>query len=168
MIDYPPILVEKIFPDAKLPERAHPTDSGLDVFVYQIEKRFFENFVDDQIEPLETPVSTTVIRHQERLLVNTGIKVTVGFGYEIQVRPRSGLALKFGLTVLNTPGTIDESYRGMVGIILVNLSGIDQIIKKGDKIAQLVVCPVCLSEVKLVEKLPDTKRGENGFGSTGV
>ncbi|MBN2101150.1 dUTP diphosphatase [Candidatus Dojkabacteria bacterium] len=103
----------------------------------------------------------------DRVLISTGVKATVAPGYEIQVRPRSGLALKQGLSVLNTPGTVDEQYRGIVGVILVNLSGTQQIISKGDKVAQLVVCKVVLSDVELIDSLEDTQRGSGGFGSTG-
>jgi len=157
----PKLFVEKVFKDAKLPERAYPTDSGLDIFIHNFEKIFESDsgFIDGTILRLNP---------NGRALINTGIKVTVGPGYEIQVRPRSGLALKKGLTVLNTPGTIDEQYRGFIGVILINLSKETQIIEIGEKIAQLVVNRVILSEVELVDKLPDTQRGSGGFGSTGV
>jgi dUTP pyrophosphatase len=88
--------------------------------------------------------------------------------YEAQVRPRSGLALKKGVTVLNTPGTIDSGYRGEVGVILINLGEEDFEIKKGDKIAQIVIAPVTVAEIVETDVIDDTDRGEGGFGSTGV
>jgi dUTP pyrophosphatase len=107
------------------------------------------------------------IRPGMRHLVMTGIKVAIPIGFEIQVRPRSGLALKTGITVANSPGTIDSDYRGEVGIILVNHSADEINFSKGDKIAQLVVCPVYQAELIRVEELPETERAEGGFGSTG-
>jgi dUTP pyrophosphatase len=101
-----------------------------------------------------------------RVLINTGLSVTVGPGYEIQVRPRSGNALNKGLIVVNSPGTIDESYRGMLGVIVANIGQEAQEIKVGDKIAQLVVSQVCLLSIKEVNTLDNTERGNNGFGST--
>ncbi len=100
--------------------------------------------------------------------VSTGIAVEIPAGYEGQVRPRSGLALKSGVTVLNAPGTIDADYRGEVKVILVNLSDKDFEVKKGDRIAQLVIAPVVKADVKEVDALSETKRGQGGFGSTGV
>lgn len=103
----------------------------------------------------------------ERALIASGLKIEIPTGYEGQVRPRSGLALKRGLTVLNAPGTIDADYRGDVGVILVNLSGQEQVIEPGERIAQLVFAPVTRAEWELVDELGDTRRGEGGFGSTG-
>ncbi|CAL4865820.1 Deoxyuridine 5'-triphosphate nucleotidohydrolase [Asticcacaulis sp. MM231] len=102
-----------------------------------------------------------------RALVPTGLKMSVPQGYEVQVRPRSGLALKFGITCLNSPGTIDSDYRGEVGVILVNLSTEDFVIRRGDRIAQMIVA----QHARIVWETPDaletTARGEGGFGSTG-
>ena len=103
----------------------------------------------------------------ERALIASGLKIEIPTGYEGQVRSRSGLALKRGLTVLNAPGTIDADYRGDVGVILVNLSGQEQVIEPGERIAQLVFAPVTRAEWELVDELGDTRRGERGFGSTG-
>lgn len=100
--------------------------------------------------------------------VNTGIKVAVPEGYEIQIRPRSGLALKQCITVVNTPGTIDADYRGPVGVILINHGTTSFLIKKGERIAQMVLCPVAKMNLVEVEELDNTARGEGGFGSTGV
>lgn len=104
----------------------------------------------------------------ERALVKTGIFLEIPVGYEAQVRPRSGLALKNGVTVLNSPGTIDADYRGEVGVILINLSNENFLIHNGERIAQLVFAKVEQAQWKEVEILSDTARGEGGFGSTGV
>ncbi len=101
-------------------------------------------------------------------LVPTGLYVAVPEGYEIQVRPRSGLALKHGLTVVNAPGTIDADYRGEVGVIAGNVGREALVITRGMRIAQLVVAPVERAEVRLVEELPESGRGEGGFGSSGT
>ena len=103
----------------------------------------------------------------ERALIPTGLKLEIPSGFEGQVRPRSGLALKRGLTVLNAPGTVDADYRGDVGVILVNLSGEAQTIEPGERVAQLVFAPVTRGEWDPVDDLSDTQRGEGGFGSTG-
>lgn len=104
----------------------------------------------------------------ERTLVQTGIFLEIPVGYEAQVRPRSGLALKKGVTVLNTPGTIDADYRGEVGVILVNISNQPFVINDGERIAQLVFAKVEQAEFFEVEELSSTERGVGGFGSTGV
>ena len=102
-----------------------------------------------------------------RALVPTGLFLQIPPGYEAQVRPRSGLALKRGLTILNAPGTIDADYRGEVGVILVNLSAAEQIIAPGDRVAQLLFAPVTRGELIEVAALEETARGGGGFGSTG-
>ena len=103
----------------------------------------------------------------ERKIVGTGLKIALPEGYEAQVRPRSGLAAKHGITVLNAPGTIDADYRGEIGVILVNLSHEPFTIQPGERIAQLVVAQYSQVEWSLVESLDSTQRGEGGFGSTG-
>ena len=103
----------------------------------------------------------------ERVLVPTGLRLQIPPGYEGQVRPRSGLAMKRGLTVLNAPGTIDADYRGEVGVLLVNLSAEPQRIEPGERIAQLVVAPVTRVRWEEVEELDESERGRGGFGSTG-
>jgi len=108
------------------------------------------------------------IKKGERTLVPCGIKVSLPFGYEAQVRPRSGLALKHGVTVLNSPGTIDADYRGEVGVILINHGSEDFVINRGDRIAQMVIAKVEMMEPVEVDELPETERGNGGFGSTGV
>lgn len=100
-------------------------------------------------------------------LIPTGIKVAIPLGFEGQVRPRSGLALKHGITILNAPGTIDSDYRGEVKVILVNLGREPFVVRRGDRIAQLVVLPVAKAKVEVVKEVSPTERGEGGFGSTG-
>lgn len=106
----------------------------------------------------------------ERALVSTGLHINVPARHEVQVRPKSGLAIKKGLTVLNTPGTVDEGYTGEIKVILINLSQETQVIEFGDKIAQAVICPVVQGRdviLKRVKEVKDKDRGDNGFGSTG-
>jgi dUTP diphosphatase len=102
-----------------------------------------------------------------RALIPTGFALEIPVGYEAQVRPRSGLAIKHGVTLLNTPGTIDADYRGELMVILVNHGSEPFLIRRGDRIAQLVIAPVAQVDVVAVEALADTKRGQGGFGSTG-
>jgi len=107
------------------------------------------------------------LKPMARILVPTGLKMSVPLGYEVQVRPRSGLALKFGITCLNTPGTIDSDYRGEVGVILINLGSEDFVIRRGDRIAQMIVAQHARIVWEMPEALEATTRGEGGFGSTG-
>ena len=143
MID---LKVKRINKEAKLPEYAHAGDAGLDLF---------------SIEDL-------VINPGEVALVHTGIKIELPEGTEAQVRPRSGLALKNSITVLNTPGTVDEGYRGEIGVILINHGKTPFKVEKHMKIAQMVIKPVIRVNVLETEELSDTSRAEGGFGSTGV
>lgn len=108
-----------------------------------------------------------VLNPLERVLVPTGLKIEIPVGYEVQVRPRSGLALKHGITLVNSPGTIDSDYRGELKMILINLSNEKFTILPNERIAQLVLQKVCQMEFEEVEKLSDTKRADGGFGSTG-
>lgn len=108
-----------------------------------------------------------IIKGGEYALVSTGLSFSFDEKYEIQVRPRSGLALKHGVSILNTPGTIDSDYRGEVKVILINHSTKDFTINIGDRIAQGVLCPIEKAQIKEVLTLDDTERGANGFGSTG-
>ena len=130
---------------AKLPKVASPGDAGLDLFS-----------IDD-----------TIIKPGEIVLIHTGLNIELPHGTEAQIRPRSGLALKHGITVLNTPGTIDEGYRGEIGVILINHGQEDFRVKVHTKIAQMVVKPTYEVEFKEVEVLESSDRGENGFGSSG-
>lgn len=130
-----------------LPSMATPGSSGVD---------------------LKAAVSTEkVIEPGETLLVPTGLRVCIPPGYEWQVRPRSGNALKHGITVLNTPGTIDSDYRGEVKIILANLGTEPFTVRRGDRVAQAVLAPVVRPRFSVVEELPRTRRGEGGFGHSG-
>lgn len=114
---------------------------------------------------LDEPV---VLKPMERALIKTGLFLEIPAGYECQVRPRSGLALKKGITVLNAPGTIDADYRGEVGVILINLSGESFTIENGERIAQLVFARFEQADFEVVDELTETDRGAGGFGSTGV
>lgn len=109
-----------------------------------------------------------VLKPLGRVLVKTGLFLELPQGFECQVRPRSGLALKKGITVLNSPGTIDADYRGEVGVILINLSNEDFTIEDGERVAQLVFAKHKQAKFKVVESLSETERGAGGFGSTGV
>ncbi|WP_291910873.1 dUTP diphosphatase [Chitinophaga sp. CB10] len=113
---------------------------------------------------LEAPLT---LQPLERALVPTGLFMELPTGYEAQIRPRSGLAIKQGLTLLNTPGTIDADYRGEIKIILINLSNEPQVVQPGDRIAQMVIAPFVQATIQPVEILSTTERGEGGFGHTG-
>ena len=114
---------------------------------------------------LEEPVT---LHPLERRLIPTGLHIALPEGYEAQVRPRSGLALKHGITVLNTPGTIDADYRGEVGVVLINLSQQDFVVNDGERIAQMVIARHEQGELVVVEELDETERGVGGYGHTGV
>jgi len=114
---------------------------------------------------LDAPIT---LHPMERRLIPTGLHIALPEGYEAQVRPRSGLALKHGLTVLNTPGTIDADYRGEIGVVLVNLSQEDFVINDGERIAQMVIARYEQGDLVVVEELDQTERGEGGYGHTGV
>jgi dUTP pyrophosphatase len=111
---------------------------------------------------------TETLKPGARVLIPTGLIMAIPDGLEVQIRPRSGLALKHGITLLNTPGTIDSDYRGPVGVIMVNLGDKPFEITHGMRIAQMVIAPVIQAQFTLVEQLDDTARGAGGFGSTGV
>ncbi len=114
----------------------------------------------------DRPTGVTLAPWQ-RALVPTGLRVEIPAGYEAQIRPRSGLATRFGITLPNTPGTIDSDYRGPLGVALINLSADPYTIRHGDRIAQMVVAPVVQAVFEVVDRLGDTERGAGGFGSTG-
>ena len=118
----------------------------------------------DLMAAVDTPVT---LEPMERKIIHTGLKIALPEGYEAQIRPRSGLAAKYGITVLNSHGTIDADYRGEIGVILVNLSNTSFTIQPGDRIAQLVVAKFEQIDWLPMNELSDTKRGEGGFGSTG-
>lgn len=114
---------------------------------------------------LETPVTLAPL---QRALIPTGLRIQLPHGYECQVRPRSGLALKKGISIVNTPGTVDADYRGEIGVILINLSDTPFTVNDGDRIAQLVIGPYTRVEWEPVSELDETKRGDGGFGHTGI
>jgi len=175
-IKRPNLLIEKRYEDSVVPTRATPLSSGFDVSVYKIVKVFTHKYVTEDEESYtsvevaqDVNLDSYVMQPGDRILVDTGNNGTVGEGYEIQVRPRSGLALKQGISVENSPGTIDADYRGMIGVILINDSLVERKVSKGDRIAQIVVQRVEMLDIEVVDKLPDnTIRGEGGFGHTGV
>jgi len=109
----------------------------------------------------------TIVERNEIILIPTGIYIALPYGFEAQVRPRSGLALKHGITIVNSPGTIDSDYRGEIGIILCNQGKDKFVVDRGMRIAQLVVQPVTHAELEEVEELEETHRGDGGFGHTG-
>jgi len=173
-ITVPALRVEKLYPNSVLPYKPKTnTDSGFDVVAHNVKKiygHFSSNgeiiYDDEKLKLKFVEDGVFELQQGERALIGTGLKMTVGPGYEIQVRPRSGLALKQGLTVINTPGTIDEAFRDEVGIIVLNTSRQVQRITLGDPIAQIVPAKVELLEI-VEEKLDDnTERGLDGFGST--
>ncbi|GHS99392.1 deoxyuridine 5'-triphosphate nucleotidohydrolase [Synergistales bacterium] len=112
-------------------------------------------------------VEDCLLQKGERALIHTGVRVALPVGYEAQVRPRSGLALKHGIILPNSPGTIDADYRGEIGVILMNLGDEPYEVKCGDRIAQMVVAPVCQVKFEEADELDETARGEGGFGSSG-
>ena len=136
---------KRIHPDAVLPSYAHPGDAGMDV---------------RSVEDLVIPAGG-------RVLVHTGLVAVIPDGYELQVRSRSGLALKSGVAVLNSPGTVDAGYRGEIGVILANFGDGEFAVKKGDRVAQLVAAPVTVAEIFETDSVDATDRGAGGFGSTG-
>lgn len=172
------LLIERVdrFEKIKIPERATSGSSGYDLYANDIKRLYSHAGGNGERKLSGDELSKRIsgselsLSYLERALIGTGIKATVGPGYEIQIRPRSGTALKQGLTVINTPGTIDEDYRDEIGIIVVNLSRATQIIRRGDRIAQMVICPIITPEIEIMEKLPDPKESKRagGFGSTGV
>lgn len=140
------LAIRRIDPAAQLPTYAHPGDAGMDV----------------------RSIETVTLRPGDRALVRTGLVFQLPPDAEAQVRPRSGLALKHGVTVLNAPGTIDAGYRGEVGVLLVNLGAEPFTVEKGMKVAQVVVASVARAEIVEVAETDVTERGADGFGSTGV
>jgi dUTP pyrophosphatase len=140
------VKVVKLCDEVKDLRFAHEGDSGIDLYS-------MESF---ELKPLE------------RKIVGTGIRIAIEKGFEAQVRPKSGLALNHGITLLNSPGTIDSSYRGEIKVIVINLSNKPVVIEKGQKIAQLVFSKIVIPEIEYVKELDKTSRNENGFGSTGL
>jgi len=168
-----PVKIELIHPDVIIPSYKHAGDSGMDVRAFFSDEWLSNQFPDTKGEKNRS----TIIHPGQRQIIPTGIKVAIPVGYEIQVRPRSGLAIKEGLTVLNTPGTIDAGYRGEIGVILVNTNdysnaspeGDSVTVSHGDRIAQLVLQKVPNLKWEFVDSVEnDSTRAEGGFGSTGT
>ena len=141
------LLIKKLQKNIILPEYKTKGSSGMDLMA-NVEQ-------------------TVKILPGEKKIISTGIMVAIPEQYELQIRPRSGLAAKNGISVLNTPGTIDSDYRGEIKVILINLGKDIFEIKKNDRIAQMIICPIIKAELEEVESLPKTVRGKGGFGSTG-
>ena len=142
------IQIKRLSNSVSIPKYETPGSSGMDIAAH----------IENNIK----------IHPGEKALISTGFSLSIPIGYEVQIRPRSGLAAKKNITVLNTPGTIDADYRGEIKVILINLGKEQFIIENGDRIAQMVVCPVVQANLKEVKELSDTKRGLGGFGSTGT
>jgi len=141
------ILVRKLDPSVKLPEYKTDGASGMDLVAF-----------------IKEPVC---VKPKQSCLISTGLSVAFSNNYEIQIRPRSGLAAKNNISVLNTPGTIDSDYRGEIKVIIFNHGGTDFIINNGDRIAQMILSPVAKIQFEETSDLPQTVRGKGGFGSTG-
>ena len=142
------IQIKKLSNEVLTPKYETPGSSGMDIAAY----------IDKDI----------IIKSGDKALVPTGFSLSIPQGYEIQIRPRSGLAVKKGITVLNTPGTIDSDYRGEIKIILINLGKDEFTVKNSERIAQMVVCPIQQVIIEEVNELSETNRGIGGFGSTGT
>ena len=142
------IQIKKLSTSVSIPKYETPGSSGMDISAH------IENDI--------------IIYPGEKALVSTGFSLSIPIGYEVQIRPRSGLAAKKNITILNTPGTIDADYRGEIKVILINLGKKKFIVENGDRIAQMVVCPVVQADLDEVKELSDTERGSGGFGSTGT
>ena len=142
------ILIKRLSKEVSLPKYETSGSSGMDLAAY----------IDSNIN-LESGKS---------VIIPTGLSVAIPKGFEIQIRPRSGLAAKEKISVLNTPGTIDADYRGEIKVILINLNNKNFVIEKGLRIAQMVVCPIIQAELEEVDELNNTVRGKDGFGSTGT
>jgi dUTP pyrophosphatase len=120
------------------------------------------------VDLLAAVIDFVILKPRERKIIPTGLAIALPVGFEAQIRPRSGLAIKNGITVLNSPGTIDADYRGEIGVILINLSNINFTIERGMRIAQMIISPVISINWEEMDILPKTSRGASGFGSTGT
>lgn len=140
------VKVKRLSPDARMPKLEHEGDAGFDLY----------------------SIEDAVLKPMQRKLIGTGISIALEKGYEAQVRPKSGLAIEHGITMLNTPGTIDAGYRGEIKAIVINLGEKEYKIEKGKKIAQVVFAKVESPELIEVQELDSTSRGRGGFGSTGL
>ncbi len=141
------VLIKKLFPEVQLPSYKTSGASGMDLMAF-----------------IKTSVT---VRPKTSLLIPTGLSIAFSEDYEVQIRPRSGLAAKSNISVLNTPGTIDSDYRGEIKVIIYNHGNENFLINNGDRIAQMILTPVVKMELEEISDLPKTIRGEGGFGSTG-
>ncbi len=141
------VLIKKLFPEVKLPSYKTSGASGMDLMAFI--------------------KSTIIIKPKSSCLIPTGLSLAFSENYEVQIRPRSGLAAKNNISVLNTPGTIDSDYRGEIKVIIYNHGNKDFVINNNDRIAQMILTPVIKMELQEIDELPETIRGEGGFGSTG-
>lgn len=172
-----PIPIKLLHPDAQIPKYQSTGASGMDLHCVHPVSAWGNVYAPDLSEP-ETlvpfwrmtacveQITKIVLSPGDRVLFSTGISLSIPPGYEGQIRPRSGWALKDGITVLNSPGTIDSDYKGEIKVILINLGHESVEIKRGDRIAQLVIAPVIKAELVIVEELETSARGAGGFGST--
>tara|TARA_A100001011_G_scaffold400724_1_gene517986 strand:- start:6521 stop:6961 length:441 start_codon:yes stop_codon:yes gene_type:complete len=142
------ILIKRFSSKVLVPKYKTPGSSGMDISAY----------IEKNIE----------IMPGEKVIIPTGFSLSIPKGFEVQIRPRSGLAANKGITVLNTPGTIDADYRGEIKVILINLSKEKFVVENGSRVAQMIVSPVIQSEIEEVQELSETQRGSGGFGSTGI
>jgi dUTP pyrophosphatase len=141
------VLIKKLDPSVKLPEYKTSGASGMDLIAF-----------------LKDPIN---IKPKNSFLIPTGLSIAFSENYEVQIRPRSGLAAKNNISVLNTPGTVDSDYRGEIKVIIYNHGDTDFKVNNGDRIAQMILTPVIKMKLEETDKLPETVRGEDGFGSTG-
>ena len=137
--------IKKLKQDAIIPTYAHIGDAGMDLYASE----------------------NLVVKAGEWEKIPTGIAIQLDYGYEAQIRPRSGLALKYGVTMLNSPGTIDSGYRGEICVLMINHGKNDFEIHKGDRIAQMVICSYVHPQIECVDELKESERGDHGFGSSG-
>ena len=142
------IKIKKLSNEVLTPKYETPGSSGMDIAAY----------INEDI----------IINSGDKALIPTGFSLSIPQGYEVQIRPRSGLAIKKGITILNTPGTIDSDYRGEIKVVLINLSKDKFTVQNGERIAQMVVCPIIQVSIEEVKELSETNRGIGGFGSTGT
>ena len=148
MSDEIAVRISRLRPEARLPRYMTAAAAGMDLYVA----------LDEDV----------VLAAGKQVMVPTGIGIALPLGFEAQVRPRSGLAAKYGVTLVNTPGTIDADYRGEISVILINHGSEDFVIKDGERIAQMIIAPVSRCQWQLVDELDETERGGGGFGHTGV
>jgi dUTP pyrophosphatase len=170
------IIIERINKNAVLPRYQRDGDAGMDFVANNFKQEYYVDYyldpeTDTHIkyevsENIDEDIDEYILKPSSRVLIGTGLKMQMPKNYELQIRPRSGLALSDGITVINSPGTIDSNYRGEIGVILINHGGVPVSIKKGDRVAQGVFSQFI--EVNPIEgAINDSNRGSNGFGSSG-